>query len=176
MEKSVLLAVVLGMILLAGCGSSSVSTNPRTTTPKTTTPKTTTPDWKITGFNYDLDKAAQAGDIAAAEKALAAGADINTKVNSMGWTPLIFAAMGGHTDMATFLLDRGAKVDARDINNNTALTETALNGSIPMAQLLLDRGANVNARTALGKTALTMAAEANHPDLAQFLAQHGGKQ
>lgn len=44
---------------------------------------------------------------------LGAGADA-TAADADGWTPLAFAARGGHLAIAKELLDAGAKVDARD--------------------------------------------------------------
>ena len=54
-----------------------------------------------------LHEAALNGDIEFARLLLEHGADINAKMKD-GKTPLTFALKGGHTEMASFLLDRGA--------------------------------------------------------------------
>lgn len=62
--------------------------------------------------------AAEAGKTAAARVLLAAGADANL-ADADGWTPLAFAARGGHLPLAKELLDAGAQVDSRDCVSTT---------------------------------------------------------
>lgn len=57
--------------------------------------------------------ACENGRVAAARMLLAAGADASA-ADSDGWTPLAFAARGGHLTIAKELLDAGARVDSRD--------------------------------------------------------------
>jgi ankyrin repeat protein len=71
---------------------------------------------------------------------LAAGAQRDPKTDS-GWTPLIVAAINGHTEIAKSLLAAGANVNARDEDNWTPLMQAAHNGHVNTVKLLLKNGA-----------------------------------
>jgi ankyrin repeat protein len=74
-----------------------------------------------------LDYVAIQGHIEEAELLVAAGANVNSRDNLYGETPLHFtldccyAALGNH-DMARFLLAHGADVNAEDFTGNTPLS------------------------------------------------------
>lgn len=57
--------------------------------------------------------ASENGRVAAVRLLLASGADAGA-ADADGWTPLAFAARGGHLSIAKELLDAGARVDSRD--------------------------------------------------------------
>ena len=59
---------------------------------------------------------------------------------------LFFAATHNKVGLAKLLLDRGAEIDARDVNQQTPLHKAAWNNSRAVAELLLDRGAKIDAR------------------------------
>jgi ankyrin repeat protein len=59
-------------------------------------------------------------------------------------TPLHWAAINKHTELVKLLLDRGAKINARDVFGFTAMHWAARNGNTELVELLLDRGANIN--------------------------------
>src|SRR5947199_4046829 len=63
--------------------------------------------------NEDLLSASRSGDLAAVRTALERGAALETKT-PYGQTPLYLAAMNGHADVVTFLLDKGASTEVRD--------------------------------------------------------------
>ena len=48
--------------------------------------------------------------------------------------------------MAWLLLDRGANIEAKDTNGNTALRLAVVEGHEDIAQLLLDRRADIEAK------------------------------
>ncbi|HWB61380.1 MAG TPA: ankyrin repeat domain-containing protein [Chthoniobacteraceae bacterium] len=97
-----------------------------------------------------LVAAAAQGDVAAATKLLDAGVDVNAKTNE-GLTILMIAVAGqqgnGHeVEMMKLLLDRGAKIDAKDARGYTAAWYAAWAGLSPEGlQLLIDKGADVKA-------------------------------
>ena len=55
------------------------------------------------------------------------------------------AAWNGHAEVAELLLDREARIDARDGQGVTALGLAASRGQTDLARLLLSRGADVPA-------------------------------
>jgi len=100
------------------------------------------------------------------------GADVNAKYGRDGDTPLPVAARNNHKDIAKLLLDKGADVNATDLNRMNMPLHIAAGCDI--TKLLLDRGANVNAKdwngqTLLGKTRLDVW------ELHQLLIQNGGR-
>lgn len=69
-----------------------------------------------------------------------------------GQTPLHESAIGGHTNVARYLLENSARTDMQDIAGTTALHEAVRYGRLKIAQMLLAQGASVNAEDNLGKT------------------------
>ncbi len=106
------------------------------------------------------------------KKLRAAGAE----VNHAGWTPLIYAATGGHDDVVRYLLAEGADIDAVSPNGTTALMMAAREGRLSTLDLLIARGANVNQRNASGASALDWAKRANDRRLAEHLRSAGAKE
>jgi ankyrin repeat protein len=62
------------------------------------------------------------------------------------WTPLHFAALGGHLKVAAFLVDRGAEVNIVDKYGLAPLDLAALKESDPLVDLLIRRGAEIRSR------------------------------
>jgi ankyrin repeat protein len=96
------------------------------------------------------------------------------QVNMRGWTPLIYAAFNGHTEVAAYLLDHGAAIDARADNGFTALIAAARSGHEAMTVLLLKRGANPNVRDDKGETAMDYALRGGNTDIFDRLRAAGG--
>ena len=59
----------------------------------------------------------------------------------MGWTPLIVAAINGHTAIVKSLLAAGADINARDEDDWTPLMQAAHNGHVDTVKALLQAGA-----------------------------------
>ena len=85
------------------------------------------------------------------------GADIN-ETGEGGRPPLISAAASCLPATVTYLLDRGAPIDAQDIMGNTALHEAVkLEDPVAVVNVLLRRGIGVNARNKSGLKAIQVA-------------------
>jgi quinoprotein dehydrogenase-associated probable ABC transporter substrate-binding protein len=113
----------------------------------------------------------------AARVLLDAGADVNAPVAKGGYTPLMLAAISGSQELASSLIQRGAKVNAANPGGVTALMIAVAGNKAGMVGLLLKSGADVNARSEDGRTALSIA-ESNNSDaiikILQEAAQSGG--
>lgn len=90
-------------------------------------------------------------------------------VNKPGWTPLHYAATGGHVAIMKQLLEHYAFIDAESPNGSTPLMMAAMYGSSAAVQLLLDEGADTAMKNQLGMTALDFAQRANRPDAVRLL-------
>jgi uncharacterized protein len=95
--------------------------------------------------------------------------------SSDGWTLLHMAAFFGHGEMAAWLLERGAEVDARSTNamKNTPLHAATAGRRTELAKLLLSKGADANARQSGGWTALHGAAQNGDREIVELLLAHG---
>lgn len=97
--------------------------------------------------------AALTGQTDVAKLLIARGAD----VNKTGWTPLHYAASGGHTAMIRLLLEHHAYIDAASPNGTTPLMMAAMYGTDAAVQLLLDEGADIQLRNQLNLSAADFA-------------------
>ena len=90
-------------------------------------------------------------------------------VNRSGWTPLHYACTNGHLEIAQFLLDKGAVVDAPSPNETTPLMMAIRAGNIQLARLLLDRGADIRIRNQQGYSAIDVAELFNQEEIQKGL-------
>ncbi len=90
-------------------------------------------------------------------------------VNKTGWTPLHYAASGGHAAIAQILLDHSAYIDAESPNGTTPLMMAAMYGSPDVVKLLLAQGADRDLKNQLGMTALDFAKQGSRKDAIELL-------
>jgi uncharacterized protein len=95
-------------------------------------------------------------------------------INKPGWTPLHYAATGGHVAIMKQLLESYAFIDAQSPNGSTPLMMAAMYGSSAAVQLLLDEGADTAMKNQLGMTALDFAQRANRQDAVRLLSTAAG--
>jgi len=112
-----------------------------------------------------LHFAAGNGDFAAVRMLLADGYDVNAKDADLRLTPLHYAVMNEHLDVALYLIDNGANVNAIDeaTAGNTPLAEVAQDCSYEMAELLLKSGANPLIRGSMQLNALDRSVRRKRP-------------
>jgi ankyrin repeat protein len=107
------------------------------------------------------------GHLALAKLLISKQADINQP----GWTPLHYAATGGHVELIQFLLEESAYIDAESPNGTTPLMMAARYGSAKATQLLIDEGADLQVKNQLGLTALDFAKQGNRPDALEIISK-----
>ncbi|MCL4747990.1 MAG: ankyrin repeat domain-containing protein [Burkholderiaceae bacterium] len=115
--------------------------------------------------------AAMFGELAVVRQLVARGAE----VNHPGWTPLHYAATGGHRDVVVFLLDRHAYVDALSPNRTTPLMMAARQGHITVARLLVESGADPSLKNDSGLGAPEYLVRAGHPDEAKWMFERANE-
>ena len=90
-------------------------------------------------------------------------------INQPGWTPLHYAATGGHVQIAKLLLDESAYIDAESPNGSTPLMMAARYGSTELVMLLIDEGADIRIKNQFGLSALDFAKEGARPDAMRLI-------
>ncbi|XP_078061691.1 uncharacterized protein bcl3 [Mustelus asterias] len=94
--------------------------------------------------------------------------------NYDGYTPLHVAVNSCHREIAAYLLDQGADVDAVDIKSGrTPLVHAAESNHLDMVNLLLEHGANVNLQTYSGNTALHSSSGRGLMEIVKVLLKNG---
>ena len=132
------------------------------------------------GKQPDIWQCVGCGDLVGVERFVALGTNLNTR-DELGTTPLHKAASEGHREIVAWLLDHGAKLDAKarlqatGQHGATPLHEAIVAGREQVAHLLIERGAKVNARMTDGSTALLLAANAERDDLTKLLLDNGAE-
>ena len=92
-----------------------------------------------------LHEAAENGDVARIGSLIAAGHDVNERVNHR--TPLHRAACYGRLAAVVALIGAGAEIDARNVYGWTPLHHAALNGRWRIVPVLIAAGADLRAET-----------------------------
>jgi uncharacterized protein len=75
-------------------------------------------------------------------------------VYKTGWTPLHYAATGGHVEMIKLLLENHAYIDTESPNKTTPLMMAAQYGNAQSVKLLIEEGADITLKNDVGMTAL----------------------
>ncbi|XP_069796156.1 B-cell lymphoma 3 protein [Narcine bancroftii] len=100
-------------------------------------------------------------------------ADLDLR-NYEGYSPLHVAVNNQDREVVTFLLERGADIDAADIKSGrTSLVHAVENDCKELVQILLQHGASVNLQTYAGNTALHSASGRGLLDIVKILLHSG---
>jgi uncharacterized protein len=114
---------------------------------------------------WNLHRAAQAGDLAAVNHLLEGLDDID-RFDDIGLTALHYAVMENRAEVVSILLKAGANVNAHDpsVIGNTPLVHCAGNCTYEIASLLIEAGANPNIRGWMSLNAIDRASERSDVD------------
>jgi ankyrin repeat protein len=125
--------------------------------------------------NTRLMHACWTGDEKRVAFLLSVGANIKASTARSGYTPLLWAGDGGHTEIVRLLIKKGANVnDARKDYGGTTLMQAARFGHLDMVHLLVENGADVNAVCSdNGWTSLILASCNGHLNIVKYLVNNG---
>ncbi|MFM7024783.1 MAG: ankyrin repeat domain-containing protein [Limnohabitans sp.] len=115
--------------------------------------------------------AALRGQEPVVSKLLARGA----AVNKSGWTPLHYAATGGHARIAAVLIQAGSDLNAESSNGTTPLMMAAMYGNSDTVKWLLQSGADASLRNQQGLSAEDFANKGGRQDSVRALREHTAK-
>jgi ankyrin repeat protein len=90
-------------------------------------------------------------------------------VNKSGWTPLHYAASGGHVPVIAHLLEHGAYIDAESPNGTTPLMMAAMYGSPESVKSLIQAGADPTLKNQQGLSALDFAVRARRTNSIELM-------
>jgi ankyrin repeat protein len=125
--------------------------------------------------DVDLHDAVRAGDRAAVQSAIEAGANVNES-NTWG-TPLDIAVSKGAGQIVQLLLDAGADIEGATAagagGEHPLHLAAARTSGANIARLLASRGAHLDARDARGRTPLITAVLSNNLEVAEVLLSAG---
>ena len=101
--------------------------------------------------------------------------DQGAEFDHPGWTPLIYAALGGHDDIVRLLLALDVDIDGASDNGTTALMMAAQAGRVSTVKLLLENDADAGLENEAGLTALKWAIKQGYSEVATALREAGVK-
>jgi ankyrin repeat protein len=119
-----------------------------------------------------LHAAAENNDVAAIEKLLADGAEIDAR-DGTGATALLVAVHGNRIDAARALIDAGANVNAKDKIEDSPYLYAGARGHLEILKMILAHGADLKSVNRYGGTALIPASERGHVETVRTLIAAG---
>jgi ankyrin repeat protein len=127
------------------------------------------------GAPLTLFEAAATGQIQQVREIIETNLEQPNAFSPDGFQPLGLASFFGHTDVARYLLEQGAEVNAHSRNDLRVqpLNSAAAGQHLDIARLLLAQGANPNARQGEGFTPLHAAVDNGQIEMVRLLLEHG---
>ncbi len=130
--------------------------------------------------NDQLIQAVEAGDLQRVQQLMSQGANVNARTRA-GLTALSLAVIHGHDEIALWLIQQGASLDARDRSGDrqqkypgySPVHYAALYGRTRVLSAMLDAGVSVNLRDRNGYTLLMLASENGHLETVKLLLKRG---
>lgn len=114
-----------------------------------------------------LALAAWRGNLPVVKWLLERGARINAPRRQ--WSALHYAVFAGHGELADYLIEKGADIDAQSTNGSSVLMMAIYEGREELARKLIEKGADRTARNDWGDGALEWSMRYNHLGIARML-------
>jgi len=130
------------------------------------------------GAKLDIFEASAIDELDRVKELIGGSPELLGAFSPDGFTPLHLAAFFGNTDVAKYLVTRGAAVNAVSRNRKFAVSNTPLEAAaaaqqVNMVRLLLKLGADPNARSGGGMTPLHEAAGNGNMEIVKLLLSAG---
>ncbi len=121
----------------------------------------------------DLQLALGKQDAREVRRLVEQGARVDTPIGD--GTPLFFAAQEGNVEICRYLLSKGADINGKNMQGETALIVALKRAHPEVAQALVDSGADVNLTDTQGQTPLMLAAALNNTSIVEALISKGAE-
>ncbi len=115
-----LLLTTIAAVLVVGCATTQQSVPPEAQPVEPVAEAATPEPPTVKAPDISIHEAAEEGNIEAVKQHLAAGTDVNAKIEG-GGTPLHIATHLGHKEIAELLIAKGADVNAKIEDGKTPL-------------------------------------------------------
>jgi ankyrin repeat protein len=127
------------------------------------------------GARPELHEAAAAGQLSRVKELVETNHEAAKTYSPDGFPVIALAAVFGHDEVARYLHQKGADVNAVATNGSgyTALTGAVASGHAAIAKWLAENGADVNYRYAKGYSPLLTAAANGHLEIVKMMLVHG---
>lgn len=112
--------------------------------------------------------AAWRGNLAAVKWLLERGARINAAKRQ--WSALHYAVFAGHAEVADYLIEQGADIDAQSTNGSSVLMMAVYEGHQQLARKLIEKGADRTPKNEWGDGALDWAMRHNRLEIARMVS------
>lgn len=93
-----------------------------------------------------------------------------------GWTPLMYAARIGNLELATFLIEKGADLEAQNHAEMTPYLWAAYAGHLEILKLLEKKGANTFKQNSFLESAMDIAAAMDQKEIVQYLLNNASSE
>ena len=119
-----------------------------------------------------IHDAAKQGNLEEVTRLIQEDPEILDSVNGSGSTALHYASAYGHVEVVSYLLDQGANIDKKDLDDGTALMNACGSGHLEVVKLLLSWGADPTICDIAGWTPLMVASYGRHVDVVRCLVRN----
>ncbi len=124
------------------------------------------------GVAAEIHDASQQGAIDSVKTLVQQNHELVNLADETGNTPLHYALAGGQTEVALFLISKGADVNALNNVNQSVLLFAAYFGNAEIAKALIAAGSTLNDQDVFGRTALHYAARQRNIDATMVLVDN----
>lgn len=127
-------------------------------------------------YAAEIHAAAQAGDAEKTKELLTQNPALLEARDNFQRTPLHWACRGVHLDLVKYLVERGADVNAVDINGIAALHSVASRGHLEAARILIENGARIDQQSTIDlSTPLHYAVAGGYEEVVSLLLAKGAR-
>lgn len=140
---------------------------------KSTTTNNSTSSGSYSGPAPTVHRSAADGRAESVSEAIDKNPQVVRAKDSSGYTPLHHAAIGGHSEVVSVLLQKGAQINMTGKRGETALYLAASKGNTEVVKLLAAQGADLDRASSDGKTPLHRATMAGHAETVITLLEAG---